>query len=214
MPPDLSLRVRFCALCGMAAPLLFALTVGILGLLTPGYDPVSQLMSELAATGAPYAPAMNLLGFAATGILLVIFSLGLREGLGEGPAATAGPVLVALAGISYLAMAVFSCDPGCVPITPAGAIHLDVGLAATLIAILSAFFLAWALWRTAGWEGFSRYSLVTGLLLVAVLPVFASAQDRAGLWQRVLVGILLLWVEVMAIRLYLLWKPQPGGSPD
>lgn len=203
MPPLSPRMVRFSALCGMAAPLLFGFTVGILGYLTPGYSPLSQVMSELGETGAPLAPVMNLLGLAGTGILMILFSLGLREGLGRTRAATAGSLLVAGAGILYLVMAAFSCDPGCIPTTPAGEIHMAAGLLATVMAILSAFVIGAALRSREGWEAYSVYSLVTGVLVLATLPVFLSAGDSAGAWQRVLVGILFLWMEVMALKLYL-----------
>lgn len=203
MPPLSPRLVRFSALCGMAAPLLFGFTVGILGSLRPGYSHASQMMSELGETGAPLAPAMNLLGLAGTGILMVLFSLGLRDGLGRTRAATAGSLLVAGAGILYLVMAAFSCDPGCIATTPAGAIHMVAGLLATVVAILSAFVIGYALRGQEGWEAYSVYSLVTGVLVLATLPVFLSAGASAGAWQRVLVGLLFLWMEVIALRLFL-----------
>jgi len=212
MPPVGSRLVRFSALCGMAAPFVFGFTVGILGYLTPGYDPVSQLMSELGGNGAPFAPVMNLLGFAATGILMVLFASGLREGLGKGRAVTAGSLLVAGAGAAFIAMSFISCNRGCVPVTAAGGLHLLLGLLAMAMAIVSAFVFARALRGRAGWEGYWQYSLVTGALLVGTLPVFALAGDTAGLWQRVLVGIVLLWEEIMALRLFVLaGRPGAGG---
>jgi len=208
MLPVSSRTVRFCALCGTAAPVIFVLTVGTLGYLTPGYNPAARLMSELGETGAPLAPVMNLAGFVATGFLMILLSVGLREGLGRGRMATAGSLLVAGAGIAYLAMAVFPCDPGCVAVSPAGRVHLILGLLAILMAIVSVFVLGYSTRGKAGWEGCFPYSLVTGVLLVMVLPVFAAAQGSAGLWQRILVGIVLLWEEVMAIRLFLLTVPK------
>jgi hypothetical protein len=147
---------------------------------------------------------MNLAGLAATGILMVLFSLGLREGLGKGRAVTTGSFLVAGAGIAYIGMAFFSCDRGCVAVTPAGEIHLLLGSLATFLAVISAFVFAIALRGRNGWEGYWQYSLVTGVLLLATIPLFASAQGSAGPWQRVLVGLVLIWEEVMALRLYIL----------
>lgn len=205
LPPR---TIRLLALCGMAAPLLFGLTVAIAGYLRPGYSHSTQVMSELGETGAPYAIVMNIAGLAGTGLLMILFSLGLREGLGRGRAVTAGSLLVAGAGAAYVAMAFFSCDRGCVPVTAAGELHMLLGVAATVIALVSAFVFAFALKGVDGWGGYWQYSMVTGFLVLGTLPVFASAQGSAGLWQRVLVGIIFLWEEVMALRLYLL-----AGSP-
>jgi len=184
----------------MAAPVVFGFMVGILGYLTPGYSPVSQLMSELGETGAPMAFFMNL-AFAATGILMVLFAPGLREGLGRDRAVAAGSLFVAGAGAAFIAMGFISCDRGCVPVTAAGGLHLLLGLLALVMGIASAFVFAWALRGKAGWGGIWQYSLLTGALVAGTLPVFALAQGTAGLWQRVLVGIIFLWEEVMAIRL-------------
>jgi hypothetical protein len=55
---------------------------------------------------------MNLVGLATTGVLMILFSLGLREGLGRGRLVNAGSTLVPGAGAASIAMAILSCDRG------------------------------------------------------------------------------------------------------
>jgi len=188
------------AVCGMAAPVIFFLTAGILGMITPGYDPVTQLISELGESGAPYAGAMNLLGFGVTGVLLVAFAPGLFVALGKNRVAAAGCGFVAIAGILFLAMAFISCDRGCIPVTPEGGLHLILGLFAAIAAVAASFLLAWPMRNSGRWGRIWQYSILTGILILLVLPVFISFGDLAGLLQRVLVGIIFLWLEVLAIR--------------
>jgi hypothetical membrane protein len=188
------------AVCGMAAPLLFFLTAGILGMITPGYDPVTQLISELGETGAPYAWIMNLLGFGVTGVLILAFTPGLYAALGKTKVAGLGCGFVALAGVIFLAMAFVSCDRGCIPVTPEGSLHLLLGLLAAIAAVISSFLLAWPMRKRGPWHGIWQYSLVTGVVILLILPVFVSLGEIAGLLQRILVGAIFLWMEVLAIR--------------
>ncbi|MFX1520836.1 MAG: DUF998 domain-containing protein [Promethearchaeota archaeon] len=46
---------KLLALCGIIGPIFYISVVIILGFLWPGYNHVSQLQSELGATGAPNA---------------------------------------------------------------------------------------------------------------------------------------------------------------
>ncbi|HOW33814.1 MAG TPA: DUF998 domain-containing protein, partial [Methanoregulaceae archaeon] len=54
--------VTIAATCGMAAPVLFAITVLAVGVSTDGYSSVTQLISELGIPGTPYAFVMNGIG--------------------------------------------------------------------------------------------------------------------------------------------------------
>jgi hypothetical membrane protein len=188
------------AACGMAAPLLFFLTAGILGMVTPGYDPVTQLISELGESGAPFAGVMNLLGFGVTGILILAFVPGPYAALGKKRVVAAGCGFIALAGALFVGMAFISCDRGCIPVTSEGGLHLILGLVAAIAAVAASFILAWPMRNSGRWEGIWQYSILTGILVLLLLPVFIAAGEFAGLLQRALVGIIFLWLEVIAIR--------------
>jgi hypothetical protein len=191
-------------ICGMAGPLFYALVVLLLGTLQPGYSHVTQLMSELGASGAPHAIVMNLAGFALTGILLIVFASAFYLTFSETRGATAASLLLALVGLFYLGEARFSCDTGCIPVTGNGLLHQELGQLSIIAAILAAFVIAYVLKSTGNEEGCWQYSIVTGVLVALLIPVMVSRPDLQGLFQRLLVGIILLWWEVLAIWMYLL----------
>ncbi len=189
------------ALCGMAAPVLFAVTVIVAGYLTPGYNPVTQVMSELGIPGVPGAAVMNIIAFGLVGILLVVFAFAVLRAFSSRRTGAFGSAMVAAAGLFFVAMAVFHCDPGCMPRTAAGNLHLLFGLGAIVAAVLAILALSYAMFREQGWGGYWQYSLVTGILVLVTLPAFMAAQDAAGLLQRLMVGLIFLWTEVLAVRL-------------
>jgi hypothetical protein len=143
---------------------------------------------------------MNLGGFLLLGVLLIIFSRGLYTALHPSPASRAGALLVALAGLTYLGEAAFSCDRGCIPVTFAGSAHLLIGDLAVFVAVLAAFVLAIAMRPDPRWSGYWQYSLATGILIIALLPLFSVLSGNTGVVQRLVVGVILLWLSIIALR--------------
>ena len=86
--------------CGVAGPVAFVAAWLVAGLLTPGYSPVDQPISRLAASGADTRP-LTTAGFVAFGVLLPVYALALRRLLGSRGAALAA----AGSGIATLAVA-------------------------------------------------------------------------------------------------------------
>lgn len=205
-------RTRFSAACGMAAPLTFFGTVMILGFLRPDYSHITQLMSELGVPGSPYAIVMDLTGLALTGVLIILFTPAIHAALGKQRGGTVGTILVAVVGLAFMGMAFLPCDAGCVPVTSAGQLHLLLGMAGILITAVSAFLLAYAMKQSGDWNGYWQYSIATGVAVLLLVPVFPSFSAVQGLTQRVISGIVFLWTEVVAIRLYRLSSAAHGGT--
>ena len=122
-------------------------------------------------------------------------------------------VLAALVLTSLLGSAVtlfFPLDEGGASVTLTGVLHLAVvGL---IVPCTFAFMLAF--WRGAGkderWRGYSVFSLVIFVVtLVSGLATVAFvATDFRGLVERVTIGSTLLWIEVLAVRLYSISREQ------
>ncbi len=197
-----SLPVTVAAACGMAAPVLFAITVLAVGFGTAGYSPVTQLISELGVPGAPYAIVMNGIGLITTGILISIFAYAVHAIFSQGWKTALGSALVLVAGFLFVAMGVFHCDQGCVPITPGGSLHLVFGLIALVAGLGAALILSLVMIQEREWNGYWQYSLATGILILLVLPFFLFEPRSAGLLQRILVGLIFLWMEILAIRIF------------
>jgi hypothetical membrane protein len=199
---------KYGIICGIAGPVIYTFMVIFLGLLQPGFNHITQLMSELGETGAPHAILMNLAGFTLTGILLILFAARFYLEFAGIRGATPASLLLALTGMLYLGEAYFSCDAGCIPVTVAGSLHLLLGQAAVFVAVVAAFVIAYVLKSAGDWQGYWQYSIMTGILVILVIPLIVSRPDIAGLLQRVLVGIILVWWEVLAIRMYLINKDR------
>lgn len=192
---------RLSAISGMAAPVVLAIVAGTLGAIQTGYNPFTQLISELGETGAPYAGIMHV-GFVMTGLLMVLFSYSGYVLMGKSIPGVIGSGLIVVAGSSFIAMGFFSCDAGCQPLTLPGQIHLQLGLLASVVAVAAMFLLGFSMRRTGSWNWYWQYSFITGALVLLILPVFIFAGNSDGLLQRVMVAMIFLWMEVLAIRFF------------
>lgn len=171
--------------------------------LTPNYSHVSQLISELGATDAPYALFVRVAGFLPAGLLLLAFiALAFRA------IPRSRPVSLSLFGLAlyaggYLVAAAFPCDAGCRPAEPSTSqlIHNAGGLVGYLIAPVFLFTLARAARR---WPGATRLSaagyVASAVALVALLTLSPSS-DSVGLSQRALEVAVLGWVAMFGIYL-------------
>jgi len=90
--------------------------------------------------------------------------------------------------------------------------HLILGMVAIVAAVLAACTLAFPMRGDAHWHGAWIYSLASGLLVILLLPLYGSIPGYEGLFQRLMVAIILVWTEVIAIRLYQAAAVQSGES--
>jgi hypothetical protein len=90
MPPEPGARtttpvpVRLGAACGVLGPAAFVGAWLLGGLLTQGYDPVDQAISQLAREGAATRPLMTA-GLVAFGLLVPVWAIVLGRRLGSRP---------------------------------------------------------------------------------------------------------------------------------
>lgn len=202
----------FLAACGIAGPLLYVSVVVILGFLRPGYDHVTQLVSELGEVGAPNAIVMNIFGFILPSLLIIAFAIGLHRGISDGLWSKLAPALLAVGALGYVGSALFPCSPGCDPETSMS--HIRAGAVG-----IGRFLAPLAFWRSlrkdSRWQGYGSYSLVTGVVVLA-LYFFAGFSGVTtpwdGLVQRLWKGTLFLWMVVMAIHLLRLSLRAGTGS--
>jgi len=67
---------KYLVICGIIGPIMFTIVLITLGFLHPEYNHITQYISELGATNAPYAGIINT-GLFFVGILIAFFSIGL-----------------------------------------------------------------------------------------------------------------------------------------
>lgn len=194
---------RASAACGIAAPLLSGIVAVSVGFLHPGYSFAEQRLSELGASDAPYAPLFNVMGLMTSGVLVAVLSLGLYSEFSSDRVARIGSGLLALSGASLVMTGIFPCDVGFVEATASGILHgLFAGIGT--LAIIGAAFAMWlGLKEDAVWRNHSWFSLcVAALAVVLYVPYqFGSLTEWEGAVQRLLVMVLLLWIEVMSLKL-------------
>ena len=91
--------LKFLALCGVAAPIVFGILATVAGFTYQGYSHGTQAVSELGGVEAQY-PLLQNANFFVIGVLFIAFAFGLHRGLGGGRGSTLGPVLVGIFGVS------------------------------------------------------------------------------------------------------------------
>jgi len=203
-----ALFVQTLLICGILSSLLYILLNLTVPLFWPAYHSVSQTVSELSAIGAPTRTLWNWL--CAPYIFLVLtFAWGVRRVAGNNrPLRRAGALLVAYGTLGLLwpfapmHLREMLAAGGA---TFSDTLHIALGAITEILFLLALVFAAGAFGRT-----FRLYSIFTlVLLLVFGMLTFLEAPRVAknlptpfiGIWERINIGVFLLWMIVLAVML-------------
>lgn len=200
--------LNFLLYCGILSSIWYVVMNIYVPRFFPGYNSVSMVVSELSAIDAPSSRIWNLLGILYT-VLVTAFGFGVWKSAGQNRSLKiAGGLLIA-----YGALGIFW------PLAP---MHLRETLAAgggtwsdTMHIVLSAltqliYLLALGFAAASLGKGFRFYSILTFLVLVVFgtltfleSPGLSSNQPtpRIGLWERINIGVFLVWIIVLSWRL-------------
>ena len=195
------------AICGIIAPILYLLMVIIGGALSPGYNHITETVSELLVAGAPNRPLLATLMIISS-VLGILFPIGLHRGINEGRGSKVGPAFLIIAAVLGIFTTYFPQDPGGPPVTFAGTVHV-VLLIPMVILSLGAFLAFWRRLKSDSlWSGYDRYSLITFIVAIPLGVISAVLLDSpyVGLLERISVAVVLQWGFVMAIKLFRLSK--------
>jgi hypothetical protein len=193
--------------CGVASSLLYGLMIW--GIRYEGYSPVSQVPSELTAIGAPTQALWARLGWIYT-VLITAFGIGVWKSADRNRAVRiVGGLILAYASLGLLwpfapmhQRDVLAAGGG----TLSDTLHQVLGGVTVFL-----MFLAIGFGATAFGKRFSVYSIVTiVVLLVFGGLTFAEAPRLPmnlptpwiGLWERINISVFLLWVVVLAARVW------------
>lgn len=196
------------AFAGALAPVWLVGMSAIFGSVRLGYDP-THAISELGQQGADNAVLWNATGFGGMATLIALFAFALRATIGDG-----WPFRLMLAqALFVVGGASFSCDPGCPPMmaTWQGWGHTVFGLAFFATASVTPL----VMWRTLrsreGWTDVATWSLVIGLVLLALFVAgpFVFGAERVGIYQRVSLATLAVANAVLGARC---WRVLHGGA--
>jgi len=198
---DLSLL----GVAGVIGPIQFALLLYVAGLLRPGYNQLTQQISELGEIGGPTAVIQNS-GFFLAGLLGIAFIWGLHRIVTQGEGSKSGPFLLTLAGIGLIGVSVYRCDPGC-PFegSTINTMHFVMFLTSVIAATVGMLAISPRLKRDSSWRRYRVYSLASGMLALSLLVAWFTTPLSdilgTGVTERLIAGIPLLWTEIMAIRM-------------
>lgn len=199
--------IKYFSLGGLFASVLFTLMTLICSGLRPGYDHTNQFISELGATNTLYAALMNYAGFIPSGLMIILFAISLLSLLPRSVAGRFGGVLVSIFGTGVILAGFFSCDQGCPQEDGSfeNMMHNAVSGPAFLSVIIGILLLAFAFRKSIRWSRLWIYSLISsliaGLFMILLLSSIES-RELTGLWQRLLLATVFLWLSIISINLF------------
>ncbi|MCF8506296.1 MAG: DUF998 domain-containing protein [Caulobacter sp.] len=178
---------------GALGPLAIYAAIAVGGFMTPGYNHMTQQVSELGQAGAPAATLFNY-GLMAAGGAIILGGLGFLLGMRKLGGGVLMPLLTAVAiGLFGASILIAGMHP--MPSAMHGAYHLGyAGIAAPLLAFLSLGDRS----EVSGAKTLAVVSFLAGAALLALTMNvgglnLVKAAD-AGLWQRGLILATTLWM--------------------
>jgi hypothetical membrane protein len=179
------------------------------GRVKPGYSWLSDFVSELNATGTPWATALGLAGFLPLALLLAAFLIAAAPVVDVRGASRAGYLLLWSQPIAFLGVVIAPCDPGCPAVgSPTQGLHNLISLTTYLAAGLAFGLLSFApglMGNARFWRHALRVAAAAWFLLFLLMLQPALAPWR-GLLQRS------ADVVLAAVLLVVAWRIVRGSS--
>ena len=203
--------------CGLASSLLHALMIWAIRY--EGYNPISQVPSELTAIGAPTQALWARLGWIYT-VLVTAFGLGLwKSAGGNGPLRIVGGLILAYASLGLLWP--FAAMHQREVLAAGGATWSDTAHVVLGGVTVFLMFLAIGFGASALGKRFRLYSIATIVVLLVFggLTFLEAPRLQAnlptpwiGLWERINISVFLIWIVMLGAMLWRTGSPQ-GETP-
>ena len=207
---------KYLMLSGAVTPIVFAISLILLGYLFPGYDHVRDYISELGAVDSPIRNTANFFAFFPMGLFLILFSIGLYRVIGSrGIFAKIGSVLLIFSGILLTSVGFFPCDSGCYNITQIGLMHKFTGLGALYLGGIALLFFAVHAFRGRTFPKKWSVSFFSVAVVAGTLGYTAPQLEDTvygGLVQRLAIFIPLIFMGSIAYYLYKKIKLNKKGK--
>ncbi len=207
---------RLLSMCGMMAPVVFVFTAILGGAMRPGYNHLSDTLSELFSPGSPNRLLLSTL-HTVFGLLLVLFGIGVlrfvRESGQSMRTGTVGAVLfIAMALLNVATATVFPQDAWGSPPTFPGRMHIALSGVAGLVSMLSMLLIGIWLNRTGMFPGFAAYSFATVAAAIVATGFFAAnyGKPMMGLTERIAALVGFQWTFTLALWIF---TRRSAGAP-
>jgi hypothetical protein len=191
--------------CGIAAPILYVLTVIIGAALRRDYSHIVNAISELLSNGAPNKAVLDII-FNIYNVLLLAFAIGGYMALKNAPR----PCRIAMGifiGIQILSFSwgFFPMDPLGAAATFAGTMHNVLGGVVVLATILMPLLMRLGLRRIDGFQKYAAYSFVASAIIFVsgLTGVILAGQGIHvfGFFERITIGSYEVWLFMTALLL-------------
>lgn len=199
---------------GAFAGPLFIATFLIAGAARANYNPLRHPVSSLAIGEFGWVQAAN---FIITGLLILVFAIGLWRTLRTPGGSTWGPLLVGTVAIGLIGAGIFTAEPlsgyppgtadRSLPYSTHGLLH-DLFSTPVFVGLPAACFVFTRFFARLRERGWAIYSAASGLgMLIAFFFAsmgFSQAEgfvDFGGLFQRITLVVGLGWLTLLAIHL-------------
>lgn len=201
-------------LCGAIACPLFIIAVLTEGAVRPDYNSFLYPLSSLSIGSGGWAQIVN---FMVTGILLLLFSAGLKQVYHNAGVISRGPLLIGLVGIGLIGAGIFVTDPLFGYPTNRPLVLRQFTLHGHLhdaFSMLVFICMPWAClvfrmrFIAAGKTGWATYSAFTGYAMILLFIIASMGFKQlpglvnfAGVSQRLCIATGLTWITLLSVRL-------------
>ncbi|MDQ2902356.1 MAG: DUF998 domain-containing protein [Chloroflexota bacterium] len=198
--------------CGTIASVLFTITYLIEGVTRLDYSAWQQAISALSLGPGGWVQQVN---FAIFGVIVIWTAFGWRRFLKGGVGATWYPIFRVFEGLGLIVDGFFSQDPAfgypkgviLTPPTLHGTIHVIFAFMSITAIACGFFVLARRFAREPHWRGWATYSVINGILTIALIATFGALNGQhsevAGLFERLSTSVGTIWGLIFFTRLWL-----------
>jgi hypothetical membrane protein len=189
--PSRPLAITLLLSSGIVGSLLFSLFFFIEAAITPGFNSIQQTISDLELVQNGWMQSAN---FIMLGIFMSLFAMGLCLELKKGIAAILLPAFQWLVALGLVLSGLFIHNP----------LHTIASMIAFIPLVISFFLFAWKFNGDDRWKGWTTYSIISAILMMAFLALFGMSQAHggpAGLFERLVVAVRSLWSLFFTIRI-------------
>ena len=204
------MKNKYFIIAGILAPIFWFGLVIISGLLEPGYSHMTKTMSILGGVGGIRGFIFNF-GISFTGLLIILFGIGLHRNINNGKDSKVGPILLILGGIGMIISGIFHCNLNCtnalLETNFIGVMHMLFAFIAGMCLAISPFFIFARLRKDSQWKKYSKFTLITGIMANVPGIIFwitlATVRFPAveGLIQRAGIVFIFIWIGAMSLKM-------------
>jgi hypothetical protein len=191
--------------CGIAAPILYVITVVVGAAVRHDYSHIVNAISELLSNGAPNKSILDVI-FNFYNALLLAFAIG-----GFIVSKNAGRLCRLAMGI-FIGIQILSFSWGFFPMDPigaeptfAGTMHNVIGGVVALATILMPLLMGLGLRHARGFQKYVIYSWISSAIIfisgLAAVILGGQGIQVFGLFERITIGTYELWIFVTALNL-------------